>query len=72
MNIRTLSLILGALVSLLALAPRGVAATPRPPNVILFLIDDWGWTDGGTLGSKLYETPNLDRLAAQGMKFTQA
>ena len=48
------------------------AATPRPPNIILFLIDDWGWTDGSSLGSKLYETPHLDRLAAQGMKFTQA
>jgi arylsulfatase A-like enzyme len=48
------------------------AATPRPPNLIFFLIDDWGWTDAGCFGSKLYETPNVDRLAAQGMKFTQA
>jgi arylsulfatase A len=48
------------------------AAEPRPPNIIFFLIDDWGWTDGGTFGSKLYETPNIDQLAAEGMKFTQA
>jgi arylsulfatase A len=48
------------------------AAETRAPNIIFFLIDDWGWTDGGTFGSKLYETPNIDRLAAQGMKFTQA
>jgi arylsulfatase A-like enzyme len=42
---------------------------PRPPNVIHVLIDDMGWTDLGCLGSDLYETPNIDRLAAQGMRF---
>ena len=31
-----------------------------------------GWTDGGCFGSKFYQTPNLDRLAAEGMRFTQA
>jgi arylsulfatase A len=55
-----------------ALLPTVHAAASRPPNIVLFLIDDWGWTDGSSLGSKLYETPNLDRLAAQGMKFTDA
>jgi arylsulfatase A len=44
----------------------------RPPNIIFFLIDDWGWTDLAAYGSAFYETPNIDRLAAQGMKFTQA
>jgi arylsulfatase A-like enzyme len=44
----------------------------RPPNVIVYLIDDFGWTDLGCFGSDLYETPNLDRLAQQGMKFTNA
>jgi arylsulfatase A-like enzyme len=48
------------------------AATYPKPNVIFFLIDDWGWTDLACMGSKLYETPNLDKLASQGMKFTQA
>lgn len=48
------------------------SAAPRPPNFIFFLIDDWGWTDAASFGSKLYETPHIDRLAAQGMKFTQA
>jgi len=46
-------------------------AVQRPPNVIFFLIDDWGWTDAACCGSKFYETPNIDRLAKQGMKFTQ-
>src|SRR5688500_11506237 len=42
------------------------------PNVILILADDLGWTDLACYGSDLHETPHLDRLAADGMKFTQA
>lgn len=48
------------------------AATAKPLNVILLLVDDWGWTDASCYGSKFYETPNLDRLAREGMRFTQA
>src|SRR4051812_40806356 len=44
----------------------------RPPNIVLILADDLGWTDLHCFGSNLYETPNIDRLAADGMKFTQA
>ncbi len=44
----------------------------RPPNIIHILIDDMGWTDLGCMGSDLYETPNIDRLAAQGMRFDNA
>lgn len=44
----------------------------RPPNIIFFLIDDLGWKDVGFMGSRFYETPNIDRLAGQGMVFTQA
>ena len=44
--------------------------TPRKPNVILFICDDLGWADLGCYGSKL-PTPNLDRLAAQGVRFTR-
>ncbi|MGE3808378.1 MAG: sulfatase, partial [Gemmataceae bacterium] len=40
------------------------------PNIIVILVDDLGWTDLACFGSDLYETPNLDRLASQGMKFT--
>jgi arylsulfatase A len=46
-------------------------ASPKP-NIVLILVDDLGWTDLGCYGSKLYETPNIDRLAQGGMKFTQA
>ncbi|GAB3911966.1 sulfatase [Larkinella knui] len=42
------------------------------PNIILIVADDLGWKDVGFMGSTYYETPNLDRLAAQGMTFTTA
>ncbi|MYB53042.1 MAG: sulfatase [Acidobacteriia bacterium] len=45
------------------------AATP-PPNVIVVLVDDLGWMDLGCQGSDFYRTPNIDRLAATGMRFT--
>jgi arylsulfatase A-like enzyme len=42
------------------------------PNIVFILADDLGWTDLGCYGSTFYETPNLDRLARQGVKFTRA
>lgn len=44
------------------------AAASRPPNIVYILADDLGWTDLGCQGSQYYETPNIDRLAAQGMR----
>lgn len=44
----------------------------KKPNVIFVLVDDLGWTDLTCYGSKYYETPNLDKMASQGMKFTNA
>jgi arylsulfatase A-like enzyme len=48
------------------------AAARKKPNFVFFLIDDMGCLDLGCYGSKLYETPNIDRLARQGMRFTDA
>ncbi len=42
------------------------------PNIVFILIDDLGWRDLTCFGSTFYETPNLDRLAADGMRFTNA
>ncbi len=42
------------------------------PNIILINVDDLGWTDLACYGSKYYETPNIDRLASEGMLFTNA
>ena len=44
----------------------------RRPNFVFFLVDDLGWKDLGCYGSTFYETPNIDRLAAEGMRFTNA
>ncbi len=43
-----------------------------PPNVVLILIDDLGWKDLGCYGSSIFETPNIDQLSLDGMRFTQA
>src|SRR5215813_6795210 len=48
------------------------ADAKRPPNVVVFLVDDLGATDLGCFGSSFYETPNVDRLAKSGMRFTAA
>lgn len=49
-----------------------VSAVAERPNVVFILIDDLGWSDLGYMGSGYYETPHIDRLAAQGMVFTDA
>ncbi len=68
MNVsRLVRLLLPSLVCSVALP----AAAPRQ-NVVLFLIDDLGWMDLGCQGSAYYQTPNIDRLAADGVRFTQA
>lgn len=46
------------------------AATPAKPNIVFIMADDLGYTDVACFGSKYYETPNIDRLATQGMKLT--
>lgn len=42
----------------------------KEPNILFILVDDLGYSDVGFMGSEFYETPNLDRLAAKGMIFT--
>ncbi len=47
-------------------------AEEKQPNIVFIMADDLGWTDLGVMGSDYYETPNIDRLASQGMLFTNA
>lgn len=58
-----------ATLALLALASSSVAAQP---NILFILADDLGWTDLSCYGSPFNETPNIDRLASEGLRFTQA
>ena len=45
---------------------------PRPPNIVLILIDDMGWKDTGATGSLYYQTPNIDAIADAGIVFDRA
>ncbi|MHC4117750.1 MAG: sulfatase family protein [Planctomycetota bacterium] len=50
----------------------GPAGMRRAPNIVLFIADDMGWDDCGAYGHPTIRTPNIDGLAAQGMRFTNA
>lgn len=66
-------LMVSAVIALLAGTPAGLAqSSGRRPNIVLVVIDDYGWADTGCYGSAFHRTPNLDQLAARGMRFTDA
>ena len=48
----------------------GPAWTADRPNVVILFVDDMGYADIGCFGAEGYETPNLDRMAREGMRFT--
>ncbi len=48
------------------------AAQERQPNIVFFLVDDLGWSDVGCYGSTTYDTPSIDKLASEGVRFTDA
>lgn len=48
------------------------AASPERPNIVLILADDLGWSDVSSYGSDLHRTPHIDRLATQGLRFTDS
>ncbi|TWU21071.1 Arylsulfatase [Novipirellula galeiformis] len=58
------------LVLLMAIAPTA-AATPDRPNIVFIMADDLGYGELGCYGQEKIRTPNLDRLASEGMRFTQ-
>jgi len=44
----------------------------KQPNIVFILIDDWGWQDAGFMGSTYYDTPSMDRLAKESIRFNHA
>ena len=67
----TLTFLIVLLLAPLAVLAAAAARQPQArPNIIFIMADDLGYTDVACFGSKYYETPNLDRLASQGMKLT--
>jgi arylsulfatase A-like enzyme len=64
------SILAAAVVGLAGVA--GAAEVRRPPNIVMFLADDLGQRDLGCYGSTFHETPYLDKLAKEGVRFTRA
>ena len=67
MKLKILALVLGVVFYL----PTSLFSKPRP-NIIFVLADDLGWAELGCYGNSFNETPNLDRMAREGMRFTHA
>ena len=64
------SLLLGATLLFSCSTPSKEATPQGPPNVVIIFTDDQGYGDLGSYGASGFETPNLDKLARQGMRFT--
>ncbi len=65
-----LNSILGAVLALLLVSPHGCLSSAEKPNIVLIVSDDQGYPDLGCIGTKPIVTPNLDRLAAEGVRAT--
>ncbi|MCG8650205.1 MAG: sulfatase [Pirellulales bacterium] len=61
---------LGVVLTVLSLPGQPVQAASPPPNFVIIFCDDMGYGDIGPFGAQGYQTPYLDRMAAEGMKFT--
>lgn len=72
-GVRWLRMALIAILLTVTVLPAAGAVDRKPrPNILFIYLDDFGWRDTGYMGSDFYETPHLDRLASEGMIFTDA
>ena len=65
-------ILFGVILLLVSARPVNADGIERPPNIVFFLVDDLGWSDVGCFGSTFYDTPCIDRLAIEGVRFTDA
>ncbi len=70
-NIKAFSIVIFSILSANG-ASSQTSTSIAKPNIVLIVADDLGWRDVGFMGSKFYETPNLDALAKQSLLFTNA
>src|ERR1043166_6741346 len=68
-SLRIPRILLGGLVFIAAIVPFARAET-KPPSTVIFMTDDQGYADVGVFGAKGFTTPNLDRMAHEGRRFT--
>lgn len=66
------ALLVGMVATQHTLAQKKKAQGQTRPNIVFILADDLGWTDLGVMGSDYYQTPNIDRLASEGLLFDNA
>lgn len=72
---RIASIALMALAAGVSLGPHKCEGSPTPqrvPNIVFIMVDDMGYADLSVYGQEHYQTPHLDRMAAEGLRFTQA
>ncbi|MSQ97400.1 MAG: DUF4976 domain-containing protein [Gemmataceae bacterium] len=69
---KNIVLCIASLVLIGACHPNLMAQERSKPNIVIIVIDDLGWMDLGCQGNKRLHTPNIDRLASKGMRFTDA
>ena len=58
-------------VSAMLISKAEAGETTQRPNVLFILVDDMGWRDLACYGHEIHETPHIDKLASQGMRFTE-
>ena len=71
MNRHSFACKLTAVLLVLGAAGRSRAAEPAKPNIVYFIIDELGYYESSGMGHREFRTPNVDRLASEGMRFTQ-
>lgn len=65
-------LFLALLTAMTVSATLQTSAKDSNPNILFIFLDDYGWRDAGFMGSDFYETPHIDKLASEGMVFSDA